>query len=320
MILRALILALAMLVAGPAMAACTLAGAVAANFAGASSYTVRAGGVAPVAAPASLSCSGAIVSVFSGDEIRATTTSTNGFLLKANGIADTIPYRLSADQAGSVAFTQGGSINYMDPSLLTLLGILNSSNFVPPVYAGLTASPNVPAGTYTDTVTIAWRWRVCRGVGVSLGGLQICVLQDSGSGTTTLTVTLVVSKDCRVSAPALSFGAAPLASQFVSVTQPVVVDCTKNASFNVAFTAGRSGASRPWRTMRDDANNPLQYNIYRPDGTTIWDESNALIGAGTGTGSATPTIFVPYVAKINPAQPTPPAGSYTDQVSVVVTF
>ncbi|TVV72246.1 spore coat U domain-containing protein [Sphingomonas solaris] len=314
MILRLLLVMLG-LAAAPAQAACSLTAATTTVFAASSSYDVRAASVATVAAPTSLTCNGAILGVLSANVGTATMTSSNAFRL-TNGSGDSIGYRMSADAAGTVAFTQGSTIDYFNPSLLALLSVLNPNSFVPTMYATLTDTPNVPAGTYTDTVVVQWAWQICRGIGV--GGL--CILQEVGSGTTTMTVRIVVGLDCRISAPAVSFGSAPLASLFGSVTQAVAVDCTKGTPFNIAFTSGTGGASRPWRTMKDGAGHVLQYNLYRPDATTIWDQTNPLVGAATGTGATTPGQMIPYVARINPDQATPPVGTYTDTVSVVVTF
>jgi len=53
---------------------------------------------------------------------------------------------------------------------------------------------------------------------------------------------------------------------------------------------------------------------------TIWDTTNPMTSAVKGTGSTTPAQMQTYVAKINPDQPTPPVGHYTDTVSVVIAF
>lgn len=309
-----LLAALAVLGAGHAEAACTVAPAVTGGFGSVTSYDVRSGVTQTVAVPTTLACNGSIITLLSGDYARMTATSANGFRLKSAS-GDSIGYRLSADSAGTVAFTQGSTVNYFDPALLSLLTVLGSTSFVPSLYTAVTETPNVAAGTYTDTVTAAWSWRICHGIGV--GG--VCLFEEVGSATSTITVTLVVTQDCRIIAPPVAFGSAPLAGSFASVTQAVAVDCTKGSTYKVAFTSGASGTSRPWRAMSDGAGHSLQYNLYRADGTTIWDETTPLTAATPGTGTTTPTQLYPYVARINPQQ-APVAGSYSDVVSVVVTF
>lgn len=318
LILRALLLLVATIAALPAAAAnCTVTAATTGNLGSQTSYTVQAGTVPMVTAPAGLTCPAALLNLLSADYARATATSAKGFkLTDASGNA--IAYQLSADSTGRFTFTQGSSVNYIDPQLLTLLGIGIGSggDLSAPLYAKLTGTTNLPAGVYTDTVTLNWAWSVCRGI----GALGVCVLPDNGSGTTVVTVTLVVTKDCRITAPNVSFGSAPLVAQFSAVTQSVAVACTKGATYTVSFTSGAAGNARPWRAMRDGAGNTLQYNLYRADGSTIWDESNPLAASLPGTGALSPDQTQAYVARINPTQVTPPAGSYTDTISVVVTY
>lgn len=299
---------------GVANAGCTTSSA-SLTFAQSSSYAVQGGAAPQVSGAAGINCTGALISVLGGSYARATTTSANGFALKTAG-GDSIPYQLSADSGGTVVFTQGGTVDYLNASLLTLLGIGSLNGFNPPIYARLTGTPNIPAGVYTDTVTVYWDYKVCNGIQIG----PVCVLYETGQVSRTLTITLVVEKDCRISAPDIAFGSAAMVSQFASVSQAVLVDCTKNAAYNVAFSTGLSGAARPWRAMSNGSGDLLQYNIYRTDGITIWDETNPLASVLAGTGSTTPSQLQSYVAKINPAQTTPPPGAYTDTVSVVISF
>jgi len=297
---------------GDARAAC-LTGAATLSGGSASSYDVREGRAPVFSGTAGFACNGSILSVLSANTVRASATSLHGFRLTGPGGAG-VRYRLSADRDGSYPLSGGAAVDYFDPALLRLLGILSYDNLTPPLYAALTEAANLPPGTYTDTVTISWTWQVCRGIGI--GGL--CILSESGTGTSVVTVTLTVTKDCRVSAPDLVFGTAPLVAEFQPVRQSVAVDCSLGTAFAVSFTAGTGGASRPWRAMTGPRGVRLEYNIYRPDGT-VWDEASALSG-GTGTGALVPGQLQTYTARINPAQPDPPAGAYGDTVSLVVTF
>lgn len=285
------------------------------TFARSSSYDVLAGSVPQVSGSAGLACTGAVLSLLSSNTAKATVTSANSFKLSAGG-SDTIPYRASADAGGTVVFTQGSTVDYMSGSILTLLGLGNSPNFTASIYTELTASPNVAAGTYTDVLTVNWDYSVCTGLQV----LGACVGRDEAKVTITITVTLVVGKDCRITASNISFGSAALVSQFAAVTQAALVDCTKGSAYNVAFSSGQNGSARPWRAMTNGAGSSLQYNLYRPDGTTIWDETNPLPSATRGTGSTTPNQVQSFVAKVNPAQVTPPAGNYTDTINIILTF
>ena len=313
LILRFAALLLAFWAATPAHAGCTFAGTNA-TFATSGSYAVQQNNVATTSAGAGMRCNGSLVTLLGGNAARATMTSANGFQLKRG--ADAIGYSVSADPGGSYRFTQGGTVDYFNPQLLSLLTILNGGAFTPQITARLNGSANVAAGTYTDTLTIQWAYTLCYGVNTS----GVCILGESGTGTSTIQVSITVTKDCRIDASALSFGTAALVSQFAEVTQTLRADCTKDTSFTVSLTSGGNGTARPWRAMKDAKGNLLRYNLYRPDGSTIWDETNPLPSSTPGTGALTPAVPFVYRARIDPAQATPAIGTFTDIISVVVTF
>lgn len=311
--LRLLAFLLMLVGAGAAHAGCTT-GSTTMTFTPSSSYDVQAGTIAQVSGSAGLTCTGSTLSLLGSSYAKATVTSANGFRL-ASGGGDTLPYQASADAAGTQAFTQGKTIDYTNSSLVALLGG-NAGNFTASLFTKLTAAPNVAAGTYSDTLTVNWDYKICSGIQIA----GVCVGYEQATVVTTVTITLVVGKDCRISAPNVSFGTAALVSQFTPVSQAVLVDCTKGSTYFVSFSNGSAGSARPWRAMKNSAGDSLQYNIYRSDGATIWDESNKLAGTAAGTGGTTPTQIQSYVAKVNPSQPTPPVGSYADTVSVIITF
>lgn len=301
----------AFLMPGVAQAACTV-GPTTIGFGSNNSYAVLTATVAATSGPAGLSCAGTPVVLLGSNSARATVTSARGFQL-GGGTADLIPYRLSANASGNRAFTQGSTIDFLSADLI---GLLSGSNLQPIFHAAIEGSANVAAGTYNDTLTVQWTWNLCRLA--NLAG--ICLLPETGTGTSIVTVSVTISADCRVSAPAVNFGSAALARQFVEVTQSVLVDCTKGSSYSVTLTSGTNGTARPWRTMRSPAGNMLRYNLYRSDGTTIWDESNPLVSTTPGTGSTVAKLPFTYRAQIDTTQSTPPAGTYTDTVSVVISF
>lgn len=88
----------------------------------------------------------------------------------------------------------------------------------------------------------------------------------------------------------------------------------------MSMTSGGNGSARAWRAMRGPGGNVLHSNLYRSDGSTILDETNPLVAAAPGTGSTVANQLFTYRARIDVNQPTPPAGSYPDTVSLVVSF
>lgn len=296
---------------GTAQAACGVSGGTL-GFGSTGSYAVQSAGVAPTSGLGGLSCTGTPIVLLGGNYARATVTSARNFQLGGTS-GDLIPYRLSANASGSRSFSQGSTIDYFAGDLI---GLLNGSNLQPVFHAVIQGNANVAAGTYSDTLTVQWQWSMCRLA--NLAG--VCVLPETGTGVAVIHVTITVSADCRISAPSLNFGSASLVRQFAEVTQSVLVDCTKGSSYSVSMTSGGNGSARPWRAMRGPGGNLLRYNLYRTDGTTIWDEGNPLPSGTPGTGSTVANRAFTYRARIDASQPTPPAGSYADTVSVVVTF
>lgn len=286
-----------------------------AKFTDSSSYAVQANTVASVSGSAGFSCSGSLIALVNTNYARATVTSAKGWTLLGPG-GDRIPYSVSADQAGAYTFGQYSTIDYMDTSIISLLTILTGNTLSPKMYLTINGGANVAAGTYTDTLTVQWSWNICHGIGLG----TLCVLGESGTGTATIPVTIVVTNDCQISAPPVVFGSAAVLSQFVAITQSVLVDCTKGTSYLLGFSSGSASSARPWRTMKDGSGRVLQYNIYRADGVTIWDESNPLASGTPGTGSTVAIKSFTYKAGINPDQTAPAAGTYTDNVSVVISF
>ncbi|MFQ9621489.1 MAG: spore coat protein U domain-containing protein [Enterobacteriaceae bacterium] len=62
-------------------------------------------------------------------------------------------------------------ISWSRTTLLELLGLFNSSDGTMPLYFRTTPGANVPAGTYTDVLTITWVYRFCY-VGLDLLGIR----------------------------------------------------------------------------------------------------------------------------------------------------
>ena len=304
-----------LLMPGMASAACTV-GSVSGSLGTQSSYSVQTGGGTRTKIGAGFTCSGSIITLVSSNSANATMTTANQFKLKRAGSSDVIAYGVSADPGGTMPFSNNGTVNYMSASTLALLGILDQGNFAPSIYILPQPGANVSAGTYTDTIRIDWAWSVCHGVNV----LGICILSENGTGTALITVTMIVSADCRISVQPISFGSVALVDQFTEQSGSFAVDCTKDSTFSISITNGNSGASTPWRKMSNGAGGTLDYNIYWADGHTIWNAAAPVVGAAPGTGAAVPGQSYPFKARINPAQGAPPAGHYTDLVSVQVTF
>jgi spore coat protein U-like protein len=154
-------------------------------------------------------------------------------------------------------------------------------------------------------------------VGILLAtGSQIA---SAATTTTTFTVSATVTNNCTVSATNHAFGAyTPSAVPPTDATSTLTVNCTVGAGYNVGLDAGTgSGATVTTRKMTSGANT-LNYSLYQDAlrstvwGNTVGTDTVAGIGTGLNVGH---TVYGRIPASQNVA-----AGSYSDTITVTVTF
>lgn len=135
----------------------------------------------------------------------------------------------------------------------------------------------------------------------------------------TIAVSATVISSCNVDASDLPFGDYdPVSAGPLDAATTVDVTCTSGTSYVVALDEGLgAGATVAVRRMTGGAD-VLQYSLYRNAGrTNVWGETAGIdTVAGTGTGLAQ-TLNVYGRA---PANQTAPAGSFSDTVTVTVTY
>jgi len=258
----------------------------------------------------------------STDHFYATVTSTQTGLLGPTG--DIIGYTLYGNNSTSYPLTRGVAFDFARNGIIDSLGLLGS--VVPktvPIYLGTTIGSNVAAGIYSETLSIAWSWNYCSGIGIG----SVCLGRDIGSGNTTLTVNLTVANDCTITAPNISFGSAPVISAFTAVTgQTINLACTKGSAYTVGLSDGQQAISVGGRRRMISGSNYLAYDIFKSAGTTRWGSvgsarrasSDAEVNPGNGLGTGSQVFN--YNAKIYTDQTTPPAGTYLDSVVLDVGF
>lgn len=141
----------------------------------------------------------------------------------------------------------------------------------------------------------------------------------AATATTTFVVTATVLQACIVTASPLVFGNYdPTAATATDAQTSVLVTCTNGTAYNVGLNqGGGSGATVATRKMTS-AGNTMNYTLYR-DGsrTTLWGNT---VGTDTlsGTGTGLPVTHNVY-GRI-PAQQAVQQGSYSDTITVTVTY
>ena len=137
--------------------------------------------------------------------------------------------------------------------------------------------------------------------------------------TSTFTTQVTLTASCTInSASTLNFGSQGVLIAAVNQTSAVQVQCTNTTPYNIGLDAGAgTGATVAVRNMTSGANT-VNYSLYSDSGhTTVWGTA---IGTNTvaATGSGASQSYTVYGQV--PAQTTPAPGSYSDTVTVTVTY
>jgi hypothetical protein len=240
---------------------------------------------------AGVSCSGPVLTLIGTNSIIGKVHSSNGFRL-VNADGKSVSYVASVTKDGSMPVTQDGEVNYADAKLLNLLGLFGSSSADLPIHFLSFKGSQLPTGTYTDVVTVAWRWRVCDGV--NLAGL-LCLFYQDGTGTTTISITMrIENRDPQVSitvatvfdpvngrtVPKSIPGA--YAVQTVRVVNPDVVPLDSNG---VVLTLP---VDRKLKPTPDSTNG--QANLVEVDGSSVQGVGIRSVEGSTDGTSWSPTV------------------------------
>ena len=148
---------------------------------------------------------------------------------------------------------------------------------------------------------------------------MFATLCSAATTTTTFTVQMTITASCTiVSASTLDFGSQGVLTANVDQTSTVQVQCTNTTPYNIGLNAGTgAGATVATRKMTSGGatiNYSLYNNIAR---TTVWGDT-----VGTDTVSATGNGALQSYTVYGrvPAQTTPAPGTYSDTITVTVTF
>lgn len=187
-----------LIVTSPALAACSVKTTAAVDFGTYSPAAVRQTVVPSKAASSGFGCSAAILSLLSSDYARATvSTATPLKLTSTTDATKSVTYTIAADAAGANPITPGTAFTYKGPGI-NLLGLLGDVSDVK-VYLRPTSTTTVPPGIYKGDFKIDWAWKFCSGLGVAVGGIDVCALgatdtsANASNTTATVSVTLTLA-------------------------------------------------------------------------------------------------------------------------------
>lgn len=144
---------------------------------------------------------------------------------------------------------------------------------------------------------------------------------QAATQSTTFNVTATVVSSCSLSAANLAFGNYdPLSAVNTDGTSTVSVTCSLLTPYNLGVSAGTYGSGVSARKMQISAGtDTLNYSLFRDALRTLnW---GVTVGTDTlsalGTGIAVPTTVY---GRIGSGQVSAPTGSYSDTVTVTVTY
>lgn len=179
------------LATGPAEAACSVTSPITDNLGSVSPAALKA--VASPYAPAfgSFGCtSSAIVTLLSGNYLKATVPSGTLLRLTSTTTTDVATYVLAADANGANPVVPGTPTYYVNGTFLNLLGTLAPGTMSVPIYVRPQSATRVAPGTYSGSFAVQWDWYFCSSLGVG----SLCAgTTDTGSRQATINVSMLVS-------------------------------------------------------------------------------------------------------------------------------
>ncbi len=140
----------------------------------------------------------------------------------------------------------------------------------------------------------------------------------AATATGSFNVQVIIAATCVVtSATTLDFGSQGVLSANVDQTSTINVTCTNTTPYNIGLDKGLNGSSVTTRQMKTGSA-VINYSLYSNSGrTTNWGNT---VGtdtvAATGNGSA--QAYTVY-GRI-PPQTSPAPGTYTDTITITVTY
>lgn len=141
----------------------------------------------------------------------------------------------------------------------------------------------------------------------------------AATATSTFTVSITLQASCVISSTGpLAFGNQGVLNSAVNASSTLGVQCTSSTPFNVGLNAGATAGATTTTRLLSSGANTVGYKIYSDSGrTSLWGNT-----VGTDTVSQTGTGAVQNVTLYGqvPAQATPAPGSYSDTVTVTITY
>lgn len=141
----------------------------------------------------------------------------------------------------------------------------------------------------------------------------------AATASNTMPVSVNVTNACTVAATPMSFGApTSIGGSNINSTSTITLVCTNGANYDVALDNG-THASGSQRNMQFGTAT-IPYNVYRDAGRTASWGATSGTDTVSGTMGATGTFSLIAYGQIPSSATSVGAGTYTDTITVTVTF
>lgn len=229
-------------------------------------------------------------------------------LANSTHAAQTLPFELTSD---NIALGDGGAAPMLGPFQPSAQGITVSFGVA---LNGVSAM--LPSGLYHNDESHFMVSLYDQPATSALESAPTCT-QIIASGLPSVRVPLLVSAEvppvCSVTATPMSFGQISLLNHPVAASSSIQVQCN-TASEIITLDNGRTGTGPVSRFLVSGLNS-VTYGIYQDAAHTRPWGSTKGSDAENASGDAVLTAY-----GLVPVQTTPPPGSYTDEVSVTVSY
>lgn len=239
--------------------------------------------------------------------------------------ANSLSYNLYTDAGHTTVWGATGTspgpvvVNLAITSVL--LGATASTTV--PIYGELLSSQNTAAiaGSYTGSPTATVSYNTSYALLGTPSDPTPCASGASGNTSFALVATATVTNDCALTATTINFGSSVgILSSDKTATGTITATCTNTDNYSIALNRGTtSGATLADRQMAGSGSAVVHYQLYTDSGySTIWGDGTSGTSTQGGTGTGSSRAFAVY-AKV-PAQATPAPNTYSDTVTVTVSY
>ena len=152
--------------------------------------------------------------------------------------------------------------------------------------------------------------------------LFVCFSATPGlalTATGTFTSQIIITAECKVqSTNTLNFGTRGVLDTNFDVTAAFTVQCTNSTTYNVGLNAGSTAGGTTTTRLMVNAGNTVSYKMFSDAGrTTNWGNT---VGTDTVTGTGNGTTQTLTIYGRVPPQTTPAPATYSDLVTVTITY